>query len=77
MSEPAKKPGQQPESYQPKKPEMMRALEEAQIQAEKEASTMGEPIKAKFEIVKFEPRRFIDKSIYVRAVRRQRWKNCA
>ena len=30
MSEPAKKPGQQPESYQPQKPEMMRALEEAQ-----------------------------------------------
>ena len=30
MSEPVKKPGQQPESYQPKKPEMMRALEEAQ-----------------------------------------------
>jgi len=30
MSEPAKKPSQQPESYQPKKPEMMRALEEAQ-----------------------------------------------
>ena len=28
MSEPAKKPGQQPEGYQPQKPEMMRALEE-------------------------------------------------
>jgi len=34
MSEPAKKPGHQPESYQPQKPEMMRALEEAQGQAE-------------------------------------------
>jgi len=32
MSEPAKNPGQQPESYQPKKPEMMKALEEAQGQ---------------------------------------------
>jgi len=32
MNEPVKKPGQQPESYQPKKPEMMRALEEAQGQ---------------------------------------------
>ena len=30
MSEPAKNPGQQPESYQPQKPEMMRALEEVQ-----------------------------------------------
>jgi hypothetical protein len=30
MNEPAKNPGQQPESYQPQKPEMMRALEEAQ-----------------------------------------------
>ena len=28
MNEPAKKPGQQPESYQPKKPEMMKLLEE-------------------------------------------------
>ena len=33
MSEPAKNPGQQPESYQPSKPEMMKALEEAQGQA--------------------------------------------
>jgi len=32
MNEPLKKPGQVPESYQPKKPEMMRALEEAQGQ---------------------------------------------
>jgi len=32
MSEPAKKPGQVPESYQPQKPEMMRALEAAQGQ---------------------------------------------
>ena len=31
MSEPVKKPDQQPESYQPKKPEMMRALEGAQV----------------------------------------------
>jgi hypothetical protein len=30
MSEPVKKPGQVPESYQPQKPEMMRALEAAQ-----------------------------------------------
>jgi hypothetical protein len=34
MSEPAKKPGQVPESYQPQKPEMMRALEEARGGAE-------------------------------------------
>ena len=33
MAEPRKKPGKQPESYQPKKPEMMRALEEAQERA--------------------------------------------
>jgi len=30
MNEPAKKPGQQPESYQPQKPEMMKLLEQAQ-----------------------------------------------
>jgi len=32
MGEPVKKPGQQPESYEPKKPEMMKALEQAQGQ---------------------------------------------
>jgi len=32
MSEPLKKPGQVPESYQPQKPEMMRALEAAQVE---------------------------------------------
>ena len=34
MSEPAKKPELQPESYQPKKPEMMQALEQAQGQGQ-------------------------------------------
>jgi hypothetical protein len=34
MSEPLKNPGQQPESYQPQKPEMMRVLEGAQSAAE-------------------------------------------
>ena len=34
MNEPAKKPGQAPESYQPQKSEMMRALEEAHINTE-------------------------------------------
>ena len=34
MNDPAKKPGQQPESYQPQKPEMMKVLEQAQGQAE-------------------------------------------
>jgi hypothetical protein len=38
MSEPAKKPGQQPESYQPQKPEMMRALEQAQRQRQQETT---------------------------------------
>ena len=43
MNEPAKNPGQVPESYQPQKPEMMRALEEAQGGAEPQyASEAGQ-----------------------------------
>ena len=72
MSEPAKKPGQQPESYQPKKPEMMRALEEAQGQGEvgeHEASQVasssgGNTTLVSLEIVPFGPYRFIGKSVY-------------
>ena len=41
MSEPAKNPGQQPESFQPQKPEMMRALEEAQGQTEAQGASQA------------------------------------
>jgi len=41
MSEPVKHPGQQPESYQPRKPEMMKALEEVQGQAERNGASQA------------------------------------
>jgi hypothetical protein len=58
MNEPAKKPGQVPESYQPQKPEMMRALEEAQGNAvagqEHSAVPLPEIITKKFMLAGFE-----------------------
>jgi len=43
MNDPAKKPGKQPESYQPKKPEMMKLLEEAQGQTEAQGASQAVP----------------------------------
>ena len=58
MNEPAKNPGVQPESYQPQKPEMMRALEEAQGNAvagqEHSAVPLPEIITKKFMLAGFE-----------------------
>ena len=64
MSEPIKKPGQQPESYSPKDmPEIMKLAEQVQdttIQPE------AQPILERFEIAKCGPYRFIGKSFYGR-----------
>ena len=44
MSEPVKNPGQVPESYQPQKPEMMRALEEAQDVTDMQGAPQAAPL---------------------------------
>ena len=46
MSEPAKKPGQQPEGYQPKKPEIVGMVEAAQGKTPSEEPAARQPIKA-------------------------------
>ena len=66
MSEPIKKPGKTPESYSPKKPEIATMVKEVQDSVMQESVT--EPKLEKFEVVKWEPRRFIGKSVYVRAI---------
>jgi hypothetical protein len=65
MSEPAKKPGSAPESFSPKKPEIVNMMEEAsENMCEKAESN---PFYDSFEIKKCGPYRFIGKSVYVRA----------
>jgi len=62
MSDPAKKPGQQPESYQPKKPEIVSMAQEAQGSTIQQ--TEAQPALERFEIVKCGPYRFIGRSVY-------------
>ena len=64
MSEPAKKPNQQPESYQPKKPEIVSMAQEAQGSTIQQ--TEAQPALERFKIVKCGPYRFIGKAVYVR-----------
>jgi len=67
MSEPIRKPGQQPapESYDPREvPEIMRALGETRSQIEEPVAA---PALERFEIVKFGPYKFVGKSVYARS----------
>jgi len=62
MSEPIRKAGKNPESYNPKKPEIVNMMDEAQNSVFQKTITESGIIN--FEIVKFGPYRFIGRTVY-------------
>ena len=62
MSEPIRKSGKTPESFNPQKPEIVNMMDEAGNRTIQQAKTESGLIN--FEIVKFGPYRFIGKTVY-------------